>query len=252
MFGWLKRRTDFRQLEFTSDCHCHLLPGVDDGVESFDEAVECLRLLHSAGVGKVVLTPHINPDMFPLNTEEFLRGRFEEFVASLPEDLRRLADGSDANQMEISLGAEYMVVPGFEDRDMSSLLQFQPGKVLIEMSCLFPSANMEQVLFEMSLAGITPVIAHPERYLYLADSLDTFERWHDMGAVFQMNLMSLSGAYGRGSMRILRCLRERGWYDCVGSDAHSLCALRESCIPASESTKNLLMARLRQLFPNRF
>jgi len=235
MFGWLKHRTDFRQLEFTSDCHCHLLPEVDDGVKSFEEAVECLRLLRDSGVGAVILTPHINPDVFPDNTEEFLQVRFEEFVENLPEDLRCHADGPDAGQMEISLGAEYMIVPDFEKRDMSSLLHFQPGKVLIEMSYLFPSANMEQVLFENSLAGITPVIAHPERYLYLADSLEIFERWHDMGAEYQMNILSASGAFGRQSLKILRYLHDCGWYSCIGSDAHSLCALRESVETAQKN-----------------
>lgn len=230
MLGWLKHKSDFCQVEFTADCHCHLLPGVDDGVGAFDEAVECLRLLRSSGVESVVLTPHINPDVYPLNTEEFLRERYDEFVGRLPEDLLCPSESPDGCSLKISLGAEYMVVPGFEKRDMTSLLQFLPGKVLIEMSYLFVSPNMEQVLFEISLSGLTPVIAHPERYLYLADHLGTFERWHDMGAEFQMNLLSLSGAYGRSSLRILRYLHDRGWYSSTGSDAHSLCTLRESLV----------------------
>ncbi|MCQ2181827.1 MAG: hypothetical protein MJY89_00245 [Bacteroidales bacterium] len=219
MFDWLKHKATFRQLGFTSDCHCHLLPGVDDGVKSFEESVEALRRMHAMGIGSAVLTPHVNPDIFPGNTEDFLRSRFSEFVAALPDDIR--------SSMLLTLGAEYMVTPGFEDRDTSELLQFQPGKVLIEMSYLFPSGNMEQTLFALSMAGLRPVIAHPERYLYYADKLEKFERFHDMGAEFQMNLLSLGGAYGKGSMRILRFLHEKGWYAYRGTDAHGAGTLED-------------------------
>jgi len=219
MFDWLKHKSSFRQLEFTSDCHCHLLPGVDDGVKNFEESVAALRRMKEMGISSVVLTPHVNPDVFPDNNETYLRSRFESFLASLPSEL--------CSSVNLTLGAEYMIVQDFENRDLSELLQFKPGKVLVEMSYLYASPNIEQVLFAFSMAGITPVLAHPERYVYLARSLETFERYRDMGAEFQMNLLSLGGVYGPESMKILRYLQNKDWYSYRGTDAHSLATLEQ-------------------------
>ncbi|MDO4949744.1 MAG: hypothetical protein Q4E55_06210, partial [Bacteroidales bacterium] len=102
------------------------------------------------------------------------------------------------------------------------LLQMEPGKVLIEMSYYYISPIIEKAIFNLMMAGITPIIAHPERYVYLADSLSSFDRYHDMGATFQLNLLSLSGVYGPASMRILDYIKRKGWYSYLGSDAHSL------------------------------
>lgn len=210
----LRHKGRFEQLGFTSDCHCHLLPGVDDGSGSYEESVTVIREMISIGIHTAVLTPHINADIYPSNTESLIKARYEGFVSALPHDIQ--------DAMTLSLGAEYMVTGDFEHRSMTQLIQFKPGKVLIEMSYLYKSPNIEQVLFELTMAGIVPVIAHPERYLYLAFSLDTFERYHDMGAEFQMNLLSLSGAYGPASMRILKYINEKGWYSHYGTDAHHL------------------------------
>jgi len=154
----------------------------------------------------------MNPDIFHDNTEDYIRERYQEFKTSIPDDI----------PIDISLGGEYMVVEGFEKRDPSELLQFQTGKVLIEMSYYFISHNMEDAIFNLTLAGLQPVIAHPERYLYLADHLNIFDRFFDMGATFQLNLLSIGGAYGRTSIYIMNYLLKKGYYTHRGSDTHSI------------------------------
>jgi len=213
MLNWFKSKENFPKIGFTSDCHCHLLAGVDDGVKTAEDAEIVFNDMLRNGITSVTLTPHINPDIFQLNTEDYLERRYDDFMKNLSPDIR--------SSIDISLGAEYMVVNEFEHRDMTGLLQFRPGKILIEMSYLYVSSNIEETIFSINMAGLKPVIAHPERYLYLAGSMDTFERYHDMGAEFQMNLMSLGGAYGPGSMRILKYILENGWYSYCGTDTHS-------------------------------
>jgi len=224
------KKGSFSQLGFTSDCHCHILPGVDDGSPGQNESEEMLRAMSALGISSVTLTPHLNPDIYPSNTEPFIRERYQQFIDSLPSDI--------SSSMEVSLGAEYMVTGDFDSRDFSELIQFRPGKVLIEMSYLYVSPNIEQTLFELSMADITPVIAHPERYLYLAGKLHTFERYHDMGAEFQMNLLSLSGVYGPDSLRILKFIQKNGWYSYMGSDAHSTGTVRN--ISGMKFDRNIL------------
>lgn len=194
--------------------HCHLLPGVDDGVQTPEEGTAILKEMVSAGYTHVTITPHMNPDIYTGNTEQNIKGRYGAFVSSLPEEI--------TSRLEISLGGEYMVTAGFEDRDISGLLQFDNGKILIEMSYLYPSRNIEEAIFAITSSGYTPVLAHPERYIFLADHLDRFERFRDMGCEFQLNILSLKGVYGPGSARIMNCLLRNGMYSYLGSDTHTL------------------------------
>lgn len=213
-FGPFKKKmATFSQLCITTDWHCHLLAGVDDGVQHHSDSEQILGDMKAAGISTVVHTPHINPDIFPENREEFLRSEFERYLENLSADC--------LEGMSLKLAGEYMVVPGFEERKMTGLLQIEKNKVLIEMSYMYPCANIEQTIFNICMAGLTPVLAHPERYLYYADTLEVFDRFADMGAEFQLNLLSLGGAYGPGSVRILEYLLRQGLYRYAGTDTHS-------------------------------
>ena len=108
------------------DIHNHLLPGVDDGFGSAEESLEAIRLLSAAGVGELVFTPHINPDVYP------------------------------------------------------------------------------------------------ERYPYMAECLEDFDRLHENGCRFQLNYISFAGVYGRDSVKIIRYLARRGYCDFVATDLHSI------------------------------
>jgi tyrosine-protein phosphatase YwqE len=121
-----------------------------------------------------------------------------------------------------------MVVKDFERRvtdHADELLTYPDGSILIEMSYMYRSRNFEDVIFELGMVGITPIVAHPERYLYMADQLGDFDHWVDMGAKLQMNYLSLTGQYGEASLKILRHLLKHGLYSFVATDLHSLSQL---------------------------
>ena len=131
-------------------------------------------------------------------------------------------------QFSTALAAEYMVVKDFERRvtdHADELLTYPDGSILIEMSYMYRSRNFEDVIFELGMAGITPIVAHPERYLYMADQLGDFDHWVDMGAKLQMNYLSLTGQYGEASLKILRHLLKHGLYSFIATDLHSLSQL---------------------------
>lgn len=196
------------------DIHSHLLPGVDDGFRSMESMLRAIHALADGGCRDLVFTPHMNPDVYPDKTEKDFRRVYDELLPQIPKEWG----------VTTALAAEYMVVKNFEQRvtHPEDLLTYSDGSILIEMSYYFRSTNLEDTLFNLKMAGLRPILAHPERYLYMADELQTFDNWHNMGCRFQMNLLSLTGAYGPASMRILKYLLAKGWYDFVATDLHSL------------------------------
>ncbi|MBQ0095913.1 MAG: hypothetical protein KBT49_09065 [Bacteroidetes bacterium] len=199
----------------TSDIHNHLLPGVDDGFRHAADSLQAIERMAAAGVSELVFTPHMNPDVYPDVTEVRHREVYEEFRRQIPAGL----------SLTTHLAAEYMVVKGFEERAASradELHVFPDRSILVEMSYYYRSQNLEQTLFELNMAGLKPILAHPERYLYMADCLGDFDKIVGMGCRLQMNLMSLTGTYGKESIKILDHLLSHGMYSFMATDLHSL------------------------------
>lgn len=198
------------------DIHNHLLPGVDDGFRNAGDSLAAIQRMAEEGCRHIVFTPHMNPDVFTGVTEGHIRKVYEDFTASIPAEWG----------VETWLAAEYMVVKDFQDRAADKeLLTYSDGSVLIEMSYYYRSENLEETIFALNTEGHRPILAHPERYLYMVDSLSDFDRWRDMGCRFQMNRLSLSGIYGGESLRIMDYLLSRGMYDFMATDLHTLSQL---------------------------
>lgn len=205
----IRKRNSFLPLKI--DIHNHILPGVDDGFKSAGDSLNVLKKLSMAGCKSVCFTPHINPEIYNANSEENLRSIYKDFIVNIPLEWG----------ISTHLAGEYMVFDGFEKRVEDDLLCYEDGSVLIEMSYFYRSDNLENVLFGLSMAGKTPILAHPERYLYMADSLRDFDKFRDMGCRFQINLLSLSGCYGKSSIHILSYLRKNNFCDFFATDLHS-------------------------------
>ncbi|MCQ2181670.1 MAG: hypothetical protein MJY50_06410 [Bacteroidales bacterium] len=195
------------------DIHNHLLPGVDDGFREVSHSIQAIRAMAENGCRELIFTPHMNPDVYSDESESHFREVYKGFSAMIPESFG----------IKTSLAAEYMVVQGFEDRaeHPEELLTMPDGSILVEMSYYFRSENMEQALFNLNIAGLKPIIAHPERYLYMSSCLGDFDKFKDIGCRFQMNLASLTGKYGPHSIKILCHLLDEGMYDFVATDLHS-------------------------------
>ena len=201
------------------DIHNHLLPGVDDGFRSADDSIRAIQKMVQNGVSEIVFTPHMNPDVYPDESETHFREVYTDFKEKINCSL------SIVNcQFSTALAAEYMVVKDFERRvtdHLDELLTYPDGSILIEMSYMYRSRNFEDVIFELNMAGVKPIVAHPERYLYMADCLEDYDRWVDMGAQLQLNYLSLTGQYGEASMKILRHLLKHNMYSFAATDLHS-------------------------------
>lgn len=199
----------YRQKSLTgfTDWHSHILPGVDDGIKTLEDSLEVLRKYDEAGIKKIWLTPHIMED-FPNTTSE-LRKRFEE-----------LCDAWTGN-VELGLASENMLDALFDERLKSDdLLPIGDGgdNLLVETSYFSAPMGFDHMLEEIMHHGYRPVIAHPERYMYMDH--DSYRRLHDKGVIFQLNLLSLTGAYGEKVRKKAVWLMKEGLVDIIGCDLH--------------------------------
>lgn len=196
-------------LEGFCDWHCHLLPGVDDGVQATAETLRILREWQSAGVEDVWLTPHIMEDM-PNEPEELDR-RFKE--------LQGLYDGD----IKLHLAAEHMMdglfVKRLADDDVLPI-GTERRHLLVETSYYIPPMNMDAIIDSVKKKGYEPILAHPERYQYMEKN--DYRHWKEKGVLLQLNLPSLVGAYGPDVLRKAEWLLKENMYDCCGSDTHSM------------------------------
>lgn len=195
-----------------TDWHSHILPGVDDGVQTMDEALEILAMYEKLGIKSVWLTPHVMEDI--PNTTAQLKDRFEELQAAYKGAVR------------LHLAAEYMLDNLFRKRlDDNDLLPLGEcgDRLLVETSYYNPPVNLYGLLEEIKAKGFHPVLAHPERYTYMEK--DAYRNLKDMGVRFQLNLFSLTGLYGKEAQKNAEWLVQKGLYDLSGTDTHSKTAL---------------------------
>lgn len=190
------------------DFHSHILPGVDDGVAALEEALSVLDWFERLGVKKVILTPHIM-EYYPANTASHLRLQFAAF--------REAYKGS----IELYLGAEYFLDNRFTELLKSrDILSIAERYVLVETDFSNPPINLMEQLKAIQIAGYLPVLAHPERYAYMQQT--DYSRLKEEGILFQLNLLSLVGEYGKTVEKKAKELLNSHAYNCIGSDIHHL------------------------------
>lgn len=219
-----------------TDCHSHILPGVDDGIQSVKDSLAILTMYEQMGVKKVWLTPHIMEDC--PNTPEKLKSRFEELKSAYQGNIK------------LFLAAENMMDGLFVKRlEQGILMPYgeQQNELLIETSYVQAPMGMEGILRDMQKAGYTPVLAHPERYLYMDD--EKYETIKEMGVKYQLNITSLIGAYGKQVKERAEYLLTEGLYDYSGSDAHSFHAIQRA-FEHKAIKKNIMTSICQQLTPN--
>jgi protein-tyrosine phosphatase len=196
------------------DMHSHLLPGIDDGAVDLEDSIQLILHLKELGYQKFITTPHIFWDMYR-NTPEIIADK----LAILKEELTNR--GIEA---EIEAAAEYYCDEHFEKQiEDQKLLTFGNKKyVLFEISFAAENVNLGRAIFNMRLAGYTPVLAHPERYDFWHRDFSRYESMLDKDVLLQLNINSLTGQYGPDTKRISERLIDRGMISFIGTDCHHM------------------------------
>ncbi len=212
MFSLFRQRFSCRVLLPEGvDTHCHLLPGVDDGVPHANEALEMIDLMKKCGLKGCICTPHVSLS-FPENNTATLRAAFQEFC---------FAAAARHTDFMLELSAEYMLDERFPQllAQEELLCWMQPEMILVELSTVRPTPGWADILSDIFRSGYTPVLAHPERYHRHLSEQDLLHL-HRLGVRFQGNIGALSGIYGRSVQNRCRRLLNAGLYFRWGSDAH--------------------------------
>lgn len=217
MFNFLKRsgKPVVPDLSFLgTDMHSHLLPNIDDGLQDLEQTVEFIKDLQKLGYSKLICTPHILSDLYPNSRATILPKLALVRDALVEEEV----------DIEVEAAAEYMIDHEFTELIAHSkkedLLTIAGDYILVEMSYLSPSPNFDKVIFDLRMLGLQPILAHPERYSYYHDQFTQYERFKELGCKLQVNLLSLSGAYGSYVKKNAEKLFKNQMVDFLGTDMH--------------------------------
>ena len=212
-FNSKKKLIDIGIFQDATDWHCHILPGVDDGIPSMEYSIKTLKYYETIGFSDVWFTPHIMEDI-PNKTAD-LRKCFE--------DVQQAYDGS----LRLHLAAENMIDNLFNERlanrDLLPIGE-KGDHLLVETSYFQPPLNLYDTLQQIQEAGYRPILAHPERYAYM--NQDDYDRLKYMQVKLQLNLVSLVGGYGPDAQEKALAMLAKGYYDFYGSDLHRLDSFR--------------------------
>lgn len=197
-----------------TDCHCHILPSLDDGASCMEESVLLARYQVRWGFKKAVCTSH-RVLKYPNKPEDILKACQE-----LQEELIR-----QEIPLELTPSMEYRLIPETwpETLEKGWLLPWEGNHILIELP-IHKASRIGNIVPEEEIKrlldmGYQPVLAHPERYLYLG-----MERYHSLkeaGVLFQRNVGSLEGLYGEAVSILAEALLSEDMYDMQGTDLHS-------------------------------
>lgn len=196
---------------YSVDIHSHLIPGIDDGSKSMKESIELIKTLHVLGFKKLITTPHIMTHRFPNTSQIILNG-----LSKLQTELKH-----QEIDMIIEAASEYYLDEHFfKLLKQKEILTFGDNYLLFEMSYAQKPVKLEVIVNEMKILGYKPVLAHPERYLFMHNNFDIYERLKEQGVLFQVNLNSFSGYYSKPVQKVAMKLLEKGYIDFIGSDTH--------------------------------
>lgn len=217
MFSFFKRKKEEPDVSgslaaLKADMHSHLLPGIDDGSPDAETSVLLIKGLMELGYSKFIATPHIYPDLYP-NNRETIHNALEVLHQKLKEENL---------DVSVTAAAEYFIDDLFVEllERKEPLLTIHKNNVLVEISFIAPPPDLNKTLFTLITDGYHPVLAHPERYSFYHSKREIYHRFKDQGCLLQINLLSLTGYYGKSVQETARYLVKENLVDFVGTDLH--------------------------------
>lgn len=202
------------------DLHTHLLPGVDDGAASVTQAVSALHTMWAQGVRRIALTPHLRA------SETRVPEIISAHMTGLDESWDRLRSMATSWGPTLERGVELMLDVPDADLTDPRLRLGGTSYVLLEFPGMEIPPRAPEVMRVLVDRGITPVLAHPERYRNFVTTPASLAAWHDSGAVLQVNLPSLLGGHGPRPRTVAWKLLEQGDVALLASDYHARGKLR--------------------------
>lgn len=197
------------------DIHAHILPGMDDGAEDLQDALDMAKIAVENGITTMVATPHCN---IPGIYDNYLDRRFVDIYKRVCREL-------EAHEIPLKLlpGMEVFATPDLPELLQTKKLVTLNGSkyLLVEFEFEEDLRYVESILESIFRAGLCPVVAHAERYECVQKNLFVLEKWKNRGVVIQVNKGSLTGRFGRFSYNAAHSMMQRRLVDVIASDCHS-------------------------------
>ncbi len=201
-------------LPIKTDIHSHLIPAIDDGVQSIEESLTVLREMEALGYEKVITTPHSMPGTYDNSPENIYAGL----------EVMREAIKKEGINIQLEAATEYYLDESFVELIDSGapLMTFGNKHVLFETPFMNMPPQLKEVTFKLSLKGYKPVFAHPERYLYLMQSEYLLDELIDRNVILQLNIVALTGCYSKPVQKFAEKLIDMKAVKLVGTDCHNM------------------------------
>lgn len=198
------------------DLHLHIIPGVDDGSQDMETSLQMARMAADSGIKIIVATPHSNQV-----------GRFENFRSPrMDQAFRIFGNALQAEGIPLRLlrGMEIYCLEDTPRKIIDGLLHGLNGtnRFLVEFPFDAYPEWIEDRLQDLLDIGVTPLIAHPERYYCVQDYPGMVGRFLQMGCLTQVNKGSVEGSLGSRAKRTAEWLLDNDFVTCAASDAHDI------------------------------
>ena len=196
-----------------ADVHSHFIPGIDDGAATLEDSIQLISEMKQLGYKKIITTPHIMSDYYKNTSTIILDG-----LAVVKDELKK-----QTIDIELEASAEYYLDEHFMELiKKDDLLVWGKDYILFELPFISEPPMLGEAIFEIQLAGYTPVLAHPERYTYWYNTYNKYEEMMDKGVLLQLNTNSLTGHYSPATKKIAERLIDDEMISFIGSDCHHM------------------------------
>lgn len=199
---------------FFTDIHNHIIFSVDDGPQILDNSVQMVEQAAEWNIHQIATTPHINDltDELTINCikKNFDQVKNEIIKRNIPVNLLLAAELIYSDKIYSWLEKTWVTLNG------------NTTYFLFELPLFILPAGVSDFIFKVKLTGFKPILAHPERYIYLHKNLDSLIQWHRQGCLMQMNAGSLTGQFGNEVLSMTKKMLSANFYTFVASDAHDI------------------------------
>lgn len=210
-----------------TDIHSHILPGIDDGSPDIETSILLVEGLIKLGISHSIATPHIIGDLYRNNYD------------TINNALTALRNALEEKQLKfkINAAAEYMLDAYFLEllQKKVPLLTLKNNLILTEFSYAERPFNVENIVFAVITEGYQPILAHPERYAYYHNDYKQYHHLADLGFLLQVNLLSLTGYYGKAVAKAAAYIIKNKLVSFTGTDLHHLRHLDALNDPANKT-----------------
>ncbi|MEO8769708.1 MAG: CpsB/CapC family capsule biosynthesis tyrosine phosphatase [Ferruginibacter sp.] len=216
MFSFFKNKkpaeSSGKYFPFKTDMHSHILPGIDDGSPDVATSIKLIKGLMEMGVTQSIATPHIIGDLYRNNPETI-----NTALKILQDELKK-----QKITFKVSAAAEYMLDSYFYEilNSKEKLQTLKDNIILTEFSYASMPEDPGKMSFAIIMEGYVPILAHPERYPYYYGNYKMFHHLADLGYKLQVNLLSLTGYYGKEALKVASYLLKNDLVSYVGTDMH--------------------------------